>query len=155
MDDRSKKLVPLPRNVKELMAHREAQGGKEYLPDINAHVDELHLIMYGDDNKTPQENERSDKYRRLLTAYYNAAAVEGTMVADDYAAAMMLREFASVEVDGKRRDPFVAGSNLATIVRALRVVMKRWKISRKLRAGSIPVPEDDDNDNGNDNGNEE
>lgn len=80
------------------------------------HVDELFETLY---------NSSSD-FRALVEAVFDAEAVEGSMRADDYMAAKMIR-------DNAPEGSPVGEKNLEAISRALRRVLTRWNISRRDR----------------------
>lgn len=87
---------------------------------INDEVEVYFLPLY----------EENEDFRGLLEAVYDSEAVEGSMRADDYDAATMLRQSAP---EGSR----VAQANKETLRRALGVVLRRYNISRNERRGSI------------------
>jgi hypothetical protein len=89
---------------------------------LNDHVETLHLKLY----------ENTD-YQRLLDAVYDEDAVEGSLACDNYSAAGMIRAAAAMD----NFDPYVAGKRLATISKALGVVLRRYGMSRKERARMI------------------
>jgi hypothetical protein len=83
-------------------------------------------------------SDKAEEYLRLLDATHNSQAVEGSIAADDFAAARMLREHAQ-SIGNK-----VAEQNLTTIKRALSIVLSRYNLGRKQRAnrvGAVVVPE--------------
>jgi mannose/fructose-specific phosphotransferase system component IIA len=106
---------PLPATFADLMTHRK----KAALPNLNNQVERLYGALFED-----------IEFRKYLDAVHNEDAREGWLVADDLMAAKMIREYA----EGAGNDPYVAGKNLATIVKALRVVLDRFDQSRKTRA---------------------
>jgi len=86
-------------------------------------VESIHILLW--------ENER---YRTLLKALYNELAIEGSLAADDFAAATMIREKALEMCDLEMRD--VGTAKLADISKALGVVLRRYWASRKQRRRS-------------------
>jgi hypothetical protein len=64
---------------------------------------------------------------------YDEQAVEGSLAADNVMAATMIREYAK-KVD---EDHALANEKLATISKALGVVLRRYEISRKERRNMI------------------
>jgi hypothetical protein len=98
-------------------------------PTLNDLVEQLHWKLVS-----------NEKYRSFLEAVWDEDAVEGSLSADNHKAAEMLREFA------RKDDSNIIGTKkLATIVKALNVVLRRYHKSRKERrhmvAGEI-VPND-------------
>lgn len=87
---------------------------------INDEVESLFLPLY----------EENADFRELLEAVYDSEAVEGSLRADDYDAATMLRASAPA---GSR----VSQSNKETLRRALNVVLRRYNISRNERRGTV------------------
>lgn len=87
---------------------------------INDEVESLFLPLY----------ESNSDFRELLEAVYDSEAVEGSLRADDYDAATVLRNQAPA---GSR----VAQANKETIRRALNVVLRRYNISRNERRGTV------------------
>lgn len=118
----------LPSNVEDFRERRDI-GGTRTLNDI---VDEINLTLY-----------RNEKYRRYLDAVYDEQAVEGSLAADNIMAATMIRD------EAKRLGrPEAADQKLATISKALGVVLRRYKATRKARRNMVDgkiVPEDDGN----------
>jgi len=120
-------LVPLPATVEDLMRQRIAQR-KRSIIDI---VEEIHLQLW----------DKEEDYIRLLNSVWNEQAVEGSVRIDRVCAAEMVRDYAQ-----KRGDNPAGKANLATIVKALGVILKRYRISPKQRraaayiaAGENPV----------------
>jgi hypothetical protein len=87
---------------------------------INDEVEALFLPLY----------EADADFREQLEAVYDSEAVEGSLRADDYDAATLLRQSAPA---GSR----VAQSNKETLRRAISVVLRRYNISRNERRGTI------------------
>ena len=85
---------------------------------FNDRVEMVHRILV----------DESKRYRALLLTTYDAHAVEGSLVADDIMAAQMLR-YKAIEL----RDTEIAEQKLATILLALKVVLRRYHASRKQR----------------------
>ena len=116
----------LPSNVEDFRARR-VFGGERTLNDI---VEEIALNLY-----------RTEKFRRFNDAVYDEQAVEGSLAADNVMAATMIREEAK-----RLQRPEAAEQKLATLSKALGVVLRRYKASRKQRrnmVGGKVVPEDD------------
>jgi hypothetical protein len=109
--------VPLPATVEDLLAQRRPMIGRT----LNDYVEDLHVKAWA-----------NPAYQAVLEAVYDEDAVEGSLAADNLMAAQMLREIA------REHDvPQVANRKLATIVKALNVVLKRFRMSRQLRAITI------------------
>ena len=108
----------LPATRQEMIAQRKGEMRRT----LNDHVEDAHLVLY--DN---------EQYQRLLDAVYDEDAVEGSLAADNLEAARMIRDFA--RIDG--RDPYVADKKLATLSKALGVVLRRYGMSRKERSRMI------------------
>jgi hypothetical protein len=86
-------------------------------------IEQVHLVLVEDDS-----------YLALLDAVYNSQAVEGSLADDDIMAAKMIRDKAY-----KLGNAEVARQKLASIVKALRVVLRRYGASRKQRRESFPA----------------
>ena len=107
------------------------------LPNIN---DQVHSVF---DRLFEDQSERGTQFRRALNATNNAGAWQGSMIADDFAASIMIKEAA----DRYGGYDLVEGANWTQIRLALRVVMRRWGISREERRnmlGEEIVPNGDD-----------
>jgi hypothetical protein len=101
---------------------------------LNDHVDDMHMALQFSNDEALRT-----KYNAYLDAVYDEDAVEGSMEADDFEAATLIRSFASESVDEKstQRDPYVASKKLATLVKALRVVLRRYRASREYRRSVV------------------
>lgn len=87
---------------------------------INDYVEDVHRELI--------EGEHAEKYLLFLTAVYDEQAIEGSLSADNYQAAQMIRDHArDKEYHG------LANQKLATIVKALNVVLRRYHASRQER----------------------
>lgn len=109
---------PLPATQEEMLARKSMKA-----MTLNDYVDQIHVVLF------PQNAE----YTKLLDAVYDEDAVEGALSIDNMLAAEMIREYASKD----NRVPYVAGKKLATIVKSLGVVLRRYHMSRKERSVSI------------------
>lgn len=107
--------VPLPATKADLLLTRPP------LNNLNDLVDQIHLELYDD-----------PEYIALLDAVSDEDAVEGSLAIDNAKAAERIRNYA---ID--KGMTYVAEKKLATIVRSLSVVLRRWKMSRKERAVQI------------------
>jgi hypothetical protein len=98
---------------------------------LNDLVEDIHRILVNE----------SLRYRTLLDAVYDEDAVEGSLSADNILAAGEIREKAKTMTGNE-----VAGKKLATIAKALNIVLRRYKQSRKERrnmVGGEIIPSDD------------
>jgi len=84
-------------------------------------VDDIHCVLVIE----------NDDYRRYLQAVWNKQAVEGSLATDDIMAATMIRNKA------KEMGSELANEELAAIVKALRVVLRRYGSSRKERRNMV------------------
>jgi hypothetical protein len=107
------KGIALPSTVAAFMEQRKNPTQK----NLNDHVESIHLVLYED-----------DEYRLFLDAVHNEQAVEGSLIADDFEAARMIRAKARDMGNG-----YIAALKLATIVKALQVVLRRYNATRKYR----------------------
>jgi hypothetical protein len=117
--DTSVKLrpVPLPATREEMLSRKSMKA-----MTLNDYVDQIHVALFGVD----------DNYTKLLDAVYDEDAVEGSLSIDNALAAEIIRTYA-----GKQNVPYVAGKKLATIVKSLNVVLRRYHMSRKERAVTV------------------
>jgi hypothetical protein len=123
MNEQSKSLsVPLPNTVVDLIKQRRGKFEKT----LNDIVEELYLKLW--------ENQQ---FKDFLDAVDDGAAVEGSIGCDDHEAARMLRDLARKEHSPVKDKP------LASFKYALKIVMRRYNMSRKERKialGGEPVP---------------
>ena len=106
-------VPPLPATRDEFRANRAVKQ----LPNLNDTVEQIIDLVW-----------ENPDYTRLLTAVEDGSAVEGSLVADDYAAARFLRDYAK-----ENNFPSVAHEKLHAIKLAQSVVLRRYKLTRKLR----------------------
>ena len=111
--------VPLPQKLEDYDKLRK----KPRFVNLNDLVEEHHRALWDND----------DYYRRLHEAVWDTDAVEGDMDIDDMKAAEMVRNAA------RKRDPSgeIGKRNLATIVKCLRVIMRRYRSDRRSRRYSV------------------
>jgi hypothetical protein len=83
---------------------------------LNDYVEDVFLRLFDTD----------ESFRELLDGVSNADSVEGTVRADDYQAARVIR-------DAAQEGSPIKGKNLEAIRKALNVVMRRYGISRGER----------------------
>ena len=111
-------VVELPDSVNDLAAARKL---KQSFLSLNDQIEAVHLRLWG----VPE-------YKRYLAAIYDEQAVEGSCAADNLKAAEMVRDAA------KKSENYDLGSEkLATIVKSLKVVKRRYGISRKERRETL------------------
>lgn len=113
----ARNVMPLPATVEEMLAQRRTVAGRT----LNDYVEDLHVKLWS----TPA-------YQQVLDAVYDEDAVEGSLAADNLMAAQMLRDYAR-----KQEIAQIANRKLATIVKALNIVLRRYRLSRKERALTI------------------
>lgn len=113
------KAIPpaLPKTSEAHLAHRKLKA-KRTLNDL---VEDVHIALV--------ENE---KYLRFLEAVYNEQAVEGSLDADNHEAARMIREKAE-----KMGYSELAREKLATISKALKIVLRRYDFDRNTRRNTV------------------
>jgi hypothetical protein len=120
------KPPPLPATVDDLMAQRVGN----FDISINDLVNDIHIVLWDGDAT----------YKGYLFALHDSQAVEGSLAADNHCAAVAIRDYA--------RDNNISGlkdENLATINKALNVVLRRFQLSRKQRRNMVHgevVPDD-------------
>jgi hypothetical protein len=120
---------PLPATTKDMLDQRKGDLSRT----LNDLVEEVHVRLY----------DKSD-YRDLLSAVWDSEAVEGSLSADTYSAAAMIR------AEAKSRGSLVKDKNLATISRSLGVVLRRFDLDRKTRRHMVDgkvVPHPESNGN--------
>jgi hypothetical protein len=89
---------------------------------INDLVEDIHTALV----------DKNGDYLKYLDAVYDEQAQEGSLAADNTLAAMMIRDEAK-----KRNVPRVADAKLATIVKSLNVVLRRYGVSRTERRNMV------------------
>jgi hypothetical protein len=125
-------INPVPRSVAEWVRAIKTR------PTINDMVEQYHLQLLANED-----------YAKLYDAVYNEQAVEGSLISDDHEAARAIREAAI------RDNSPLGREKLATIVKSVRVVLRRYDMGRNQRreyfgsggAGSSSAPsavEDED-----------
>ena len=91
---------------------------------LNDHVEDIHNALL--------DSDKGDQYRSYLFAVYDEQAVEGSLSADNVLSAAMIRDWAKEEEIKE-----VTREKLATIAKALGVVLRRYHESRKERRSMI------------------
>jgi hypothetical protein len=117
----------LPETVMDLLAQRKSMAARS----LNNDVEDCHLKCW-----------ENPAYRKFFQAIWKEEAVEGSFIADDISAAMMIRDFAI-----KNRLPIAANAKLHAIVHSLGVVCRRYQMDRNTRrrlVGDTVVQVDDD-----------
>src|SRR5262245_30610393 len=117
---------PLPTKLEDWQRKLKAER------TLNDLVEDVHRMLCEDED-----------YLDLLKAIYDEQAVEGSLGADNVMAAQMIRNRAK-KIDGSE----VANEKLATISKALGVVLRRYGASRKERRQTVHgeiVPDSKDN----------
>jgi hypothetical protein len=107
----------LPETVEEFKTWRETKARRT----LNDFVEELHLELYN-----------NARYHKLCEATTDEDAVEGSCSVDNVFVAMMLRDLAKEKAVKE-----VAEKKLATIIKALGVVLGRYKATRKQRRRTV------------------
>lgn len=107
----------LPTSVDKFLALRKLKAKRT----LNDQIEDVHLHLI-----------EVDGYVSYLNAVYDEQAVEGSLSADNVMAAMMLREKA-VEMGNSE----LGKEKLASISKALGVVLRRYGLSRKERRNMV------------------
>jgi hypothetical protein len=136
MNENHLPAIPLPATLEDMLARRKGASSRT----LNSYVDEIHKGLWSDYSDKPEA--LGKRYRMLLDAVYDEQAVEGSLSIDNAEAARIIRNQAA-----KAGFDYVAAQKLAPIVKALNIVLKRYKMTRKERAVRIndndPVAPDD------------
>lgn len=109
-------VKPLPKTVSDLIDQRKGKFDRT----LNDMVEDLYLKLW--ENST---------FQRFLEAVQDGEAVEGSLACDDHEAARMLREAAQAA------NLPCKGKPLASFKMALKVVMRRYQMSRRERLNSL------------------
>jgi hypothetical protein len=107
----------LPATVMDLLAQRKTMRARS----LNDDVEDCHLKLYEDQS-----------YRKLFLPIWKEETIEGSFIADDITAAMMIRDFAK-----KNRLPIASNAKLHAIVRSLFVVCRRYQMDRRTRQAMV------------------
>lgn len=119
-----KRPAPLPTKIEGWQRQTKMQR------TLNDLVEDIHRMLITE----------SAEYRAFLDAVYDEDAVEGSLSADNTLAAMMIRNKAKTIAGNE-----LTKKKLATISKALGVVLRRYHLSRKQRrnmVGGEEVPGD-------------
>jgi hypothetical protein len=117
---------PLPITVTDWLSKRDMKTERT----LNDYIEDVHVKLLGNGET------EGTLYRAYLYATYDEQAVEGSLSADNVKAAEMIREAALT-------DSPIKHEKLATISKALGVVLRRYHESRKerrQRVGDEVVP---------------
>lgn len=114
--------LPLPTSSAEWDAARKVRGERT----LNDHVDSIHLTLV-------DHPKLSAEYNQCLDAVYDEDATEGSLSYDNFKAAAMIRAYA--EAGG--HNSYIASKKLATLVKALNVVLRRYGKTRQERARRV------------------
>lgn len=104
---------PLPKTVADLINQRKGRF-EQTLNDI---VEGFYLRLW-----------ENPDFKKLLEATNDGESVEGSLTCDDHEAARMLRDYARKENSPVKDKP------IASYKAALKIVMRRYRTSRKERA---------------------
>ena len=107
----------LPVTVNELLKHRLLTPARS----LNDTVEEVVVALY-----------EHDDFRAFINAVYDEQAVEGSLAADNIMAAEMIRAKAT-----KLGYVELSKEKLATIAKALGVILRRYGYSRKDRRNTV------------------
>jgi len=113
----------LPANRNALIEQRSV----EFRRTLNDMVEDIHLTLW----------DVNPLYKKYLHAVYDEQAVEGSLAADNIKAAEMIRIYADARKGDDMSCASVAGEKLATLSKAMGVVLRRYDISRKERRDMI------------------
>ena len=132
--------APLPKSREAMIAQRTMSTDRT----LNDYVDDLHVELFvSEEEKDDQTPEEALYYYKLLEPVFNSMAVEGSLQADDFEAARVIRGWAK-----NKNINVVARQNLETIKRSLHVVWRRYKIDRKQRRITVHGQTTADEENG-------
>jgi hypothetical protein len=112
---------PLPATQADLLAGYKLKRRR----NINDLVEEIVVKLWDNDQQ----------FMKLIEPIYDSQAIEGSLAEDDVMAALIIRDVA-------KRDKHVevAGQNVHTIKLAMRVVLRRFGVSRPEREEQAILP---------------
>jgi hypothetical protein len=119
---------PIPRSVEDWIRKTE------FHRTLNDQVEDIHLRLVDD-----------EEYLAYLDAVYDEQAVEGSLAADNVMAAKKIREAALAMTPPNTK---LAKEKLATISKALGVVLRRYhqsRTERRVTVGGEAVPSENGN----------
>ena len=109
----------LPATAEEFLAHRKSKAGRTLNDAVEANI--LDVVNGG-----------NAEFHKLINGTHNEHAVEGSINADNFMAAKMLRDHAS-----EKGDSLVANTDLTSVVRAMGVALRRYGLDRTTRRKSV------------------
>jgi len=122
-DDQHRRVAPpVPNSVVDLMAQRKTLRTKT----LNEYVEDVFLKLW--ENK---------EFRRYFVPIWRSQTIEGSFIADELCAAMMVRDFPEAH-------PLVKSANLDSLQHSLRVVANRYGLGRKERQAIVDNVSDDE-----------
>jgi hypothetical protein len=146
MDDQPKKSLtpPLPSTISDLLALRIGK----VIRTLNDEVETVLKLIYADDSpldpNDPDSITVAENFKQYIWATRDSEAKEGSLGADNFTAARILRDYAR----DVAKNVLVAKQNLATLNHTMNVVLRRYQQSRKQRRnmlGGQSVPPDENN----------
>ena len=108
---------PLPETVMDLLRQRKTLRTRT----LNDDVEEIHLRLW-----------EGPDYRALFLPIWREETVEGSFIDDDVLAAGMVRDYAQ-----KHGFPLAKIARLASIRHSLKIVARRYGITRKERQAMV------------------
>lgn len=109
---------PLPETREAMLATRKTPARA----NLFEQVERAHVLLY-------DPTDPDSVYHRYLDAVWPEASMEGWLVLDDAKAANLIKQCA----DGHDDLHLIKQSNTATLIKALRVVLRRYGLDRKSR----------------------
>jgi hypothetical protein len=109
---------PSPATVDDLIAQRITLATRT----LNQDIEQIHLMLWGE----------NQEYRAYLEEIWASEAIEGSLIADDYSAAEIIRKFAQSEQQGDLF-PLAKRAKKHSIMLSMHVVLKRYNQTRKQR----------------------
>jgi hypothetical protein len=113
------KPVPVPRDLAKWTRK------SPFSRTLNDQVEEIHRAL--------MDQEHED-YITFLDAVHDSQAVEGSLAIDNSKAAEIIRNYA---LDAEHPNSYLAKQKLATIVKSLGVVLRRYNQSRVERRNTV------------------
>lgn len=115
--------IPLPMSVEDMLSQRKVAVTR----NLNDYLDDIHISLWGHSDDVIRE-----RYRAALDAVWDEDAIEGSLAMDNGIAATIIRDYAK-----EKSIPQVATKKLATIVKSMNVVLRRYGMSRKERRMTV------------------
>ena len=120
-DVNQKQLKPMPPALPATVSEWDKLRDIKKNMTLNDRVEAYHRSL-----------EENPTYGKFLYAVYDEQAVEGSLTDDDHGAARMIRDQAV-----EKNDLEVANQKIASIKKALKIVLRRYHQSRKERKNMI------------------